>query len=255
MRGQYKYPSIENTSSLEFMESYNSLRTNICLAPSNRKYRKIVITSSIPQEGKSTVAVNLAVSLRNAGFSVLLMDGDLRRPTLHKLLIADTAACGLTDILQGYAAFGECVIHLEETGLDFLPAGPVPGNPAELIGSTEMVKLIDFASGQYDYILFDTPPVSVITDAAILSKFSDGVILVVRPNYTRVEFARSAKKNLVNVGANVIGTVLNAGDTKRIRHAYAGYPFRRASCALKPAKPLKNVESGSAKLPGGKVPL
>lgn len=217
------FPSIQKNAPFYFVETYNSLRTNILFSCVSKHYRKIVITSSIPGEGKSTVAINLAISLTNAGYRVLLVDCDLRKPSLHRYLQTGSKTQGLTTALLEIAEIGQCLFRLKDIGIDFIPSGPIPPHPAELLGSAKMASIIDTLSKRYDYILFDTPPVSVVTDAAVLSKLADGVVLVIRHHFTTVDAAQTAKSNLDHVGADVIGTVINQFKAKKSGIAYKSY--------------------------------
>jgi capsular exopolysaccharide synthesis family protein len=221
------FPSILKDTPFQFVETYNSLRTNIRFASVNKQYRKIVITSSISGEGKSTVAINLAIALANTDSRVLLIDCDLRRPALQKFLHIDSEAPGLTTALAGIEKIEQCIIHINEMRLDVVPSGPIPPNPAELLGSTKMFEIIESISQRYDYILFDTPPVSVVTDAAVVSKLSDGVVFVIRHNQTTIDTARLAISNLESVGTTIIGTVLNAFNAEKSSKAYTGYHYKK----------------------------
>jgi capsular exopolysaccharide synthesis family protein len=223
----YAYPSILKDAPFQFVETFNSLRTNIRFASVSRQYKKIVITSSISGEGKSTVAINLAIALANSSSRVLLIDCDLRKPAIHNFLQIDSEEPGLTTALAGIVKIEQCIIHMKEMGMDVLTSGPVPPNPAELLGSDKMSEIIESISKQYDYILFDTPPVSVVTDAAVLSKISDGFVFVVRHLHTKIEEAVFAKSNLEKVGATVIGTVLNAFIPEKSSKSYAGYHYKQ----------------------------
>lgn len=221
------FPCILQNTSFPFVESYNSLRTNIRFASVSKPYQKIVVTSSISKEGKSTVAINLAIALARPDSRVLLIDCDLRKPSLQKYLYIDSKAPGLTNALVGIAEVDQCIVHLYEKDIDVIPAGLVPPNPAEMLSSERMTEIVGRLSGQYDYIVFDTPPVSVVTDAAVLSKLSDGVILVVRHHYTSVEAAQNARGNLIRVGATVIGTVLNKFSAKKGHPDYEYFGRKR----------------------------
>lgn len=199
-----------NDAPFQFVEAYKSLRTNLQFASVSQDHKRIVVTSSIPGEGKSTVSINLAFAVAGSEDRVLLIDADLRKPALHRYLhLNGTKIGGLSNILSGVRKSEECIIHFNDSRINFLSAGPIPPNPAELLGSRRMEMLIESLSSQYDYIIFDTPPVSVVTDAAVLSKLTDGVIFVIRQNYATIETAQLAKRNLENVGATVIGSVLN----------------------------------------------
>ena len=221
-------PIIFEHMPFQFIENYNILRTNLNLA--SRQSHTIVITSSIPKEGKSTVAVNLAVSLSNAGYRVLLVDCDLRSSALLGYLKIYHEVPGLTYALADKLKIEECILRLESLGVDFIPSGSLPANPAEMLGSAKMLEEIRFLSSHYDYILFDTPPVSVVTDAAVLSQYTDGTVFVIRHQFTNIESAQLARNNLENIGANVIGTVLNV--FKRETNDRAFYKVSRKGLKL-----------------------
>lgn len=215
-------------SPFAYAEAYKTLRTNLSFASVSKQYKKIILTSAIPDEGKSTIAVNLAATLAETGAKVLLMDCDLRNPTLHRLLRVKNGSVGrLTAILTGKATADDCIFTHPKMNCDFIMAGAVPPNPAELLGSERMEKLLDELSQRYDYVICDTPPVGLVTDAAALSRFCDGVILVVRQNLSTKEQVRTAKRNLEAVQANIIGTILScydlSKDTKDSKGTYAGY--------------------------------
>ena len=145
---------------------------------------------------------------------MLLIDCDLRKPIIHKYMkISRTACKGITNVLSG-SSMTESVVNMQSLGLHVMIADAIPPNPAELLGSARMKAVIDEMDRHYDYIIFDTPPVSVVTDAAVLSQYTDGVILVIRQNHSTFDQVALAKKNLDAVGANLLGAVLNDFDTK-----------------------------------------
>ena len=195
-----------------YNEAFKSLRTNLKFLAMGKSCKKIILTSAIPAEGKSSVCINLATSLVEGGSRVLLVDADLRKPVLHRYLKLHRARKGLTTLLSG-GSLEDTILKLD-SGLHLLLSDAIPPNPAELLGSEQMKTLIDTLSQHYDYILFDTPPVSVVTDAAVLSQYTDGVILVVRQNHATFEEAQLAKKNLDTVHARILGAVFNDFDTK-----------------------------------------
>lgn len=205
---------ISEKAPFAYVEAYKSLRTNLNFVSLNNKYKKIVITSSIASEGKSNVIVNLAFSLAQNGNRVLIIDCDLRKPMLHKYLKLKNKNFGLTTAISGDVNIDDVIINFTDMPISVLCAGAIPPNPTEILGSRKMAEIVDYLSEQFDYILFDTPPVSIVTDAAILSKLADGVILVIRQNYVTVDSAKLAIKNLKSVNANIIGAVLNDFDTK-----------------------------------------
>lgn len=237
---EYTKPRINriltNTQELPFnyIEAYKSLRTNLQFVSVDKNVKRLLVTSSIPGEGKTTVAVNLAITLAEASAKVLLIDCDLRKPSVHKYLHINTKALGgLTNIISRNATPDECTAYLSDLKISAITSGPIPPNPAEILTSGRMTKLIDQLSDQYDYIVIDTPPVSVVTDAAAMSKNSDGVIFVIRQGTTRIESAQQAKKNLENVGANVIGCVLNAFKADKSSRAYAYYNYKKYDYSYK----------------------
>jgi capsular exopolysaccharide synthesis family protein len=221
-------PLLTNSAPFAYAEAYKTLRTNLSFASISKQYKKIIITSAIPNEGKSTVAVNLAATLAESDARVLLIDCDLRNPTLRRLLrVRPEFKEGLTSLLTGNAALEECVLKHSKLKCDVLLAGATPPNPVELLSSPQMKQLLDILSETYDYIICDTPPVSVVTDAAALSRFCDGVILVVRQKTSTREQVWAAKRNLDAVQANILGTILScydmSDDTQAVNTYYGGY--------------------------------
>ena len=223
----YNTPLIKEDAPFAFVEAYNALRTNLQFASINSDYKKIIVTSSIPAEGKSSVAINLALSLQAANKKVLLVDADLRKPSIQRYLhLKAVGKLGLTNVLAGVEKLEKCIIHLSDSGLNLLLSGAIPPNPAEILGSEKMHKLITLLEGQYDYILFDTPPVSVVTDAAVLSKWCDGVLLVVRQKFAPRQIVLEAKNNLTKVGANIIGCVFSDFVPSHTNRSKAYYNYK-----------------------------
>lgn len=203
-------------------EAYRTLRTNVQFTSVDSKTKKIMITSSGPREGKSTTAANLAVSMAQSGKSVLLIDADMRNPTQHKLFGLSNME-GLSVSLvqdQGSRAFIQAT---EVPGVSVLPGGPIPPNPAELVGSKRMKHLIEELSRQFDVVLIDTPPIIAVTDAAIIAQEVDGVILVLASGEVNKDFALRAKDQLEKVGAKILGAVLNKADIKTSEYYYYYY--------------------------------
>lgn len=189
-------------------EAYRTLRTNIQFSSLDTPLRTLLITSSGPDEGKSTTLANLAITIAQAEQHVIVVDCDLRRPTLHTLfhLPNDT---GLTNAIIDP---DEAPLPLQETpvaGLQLLASGALPPRPADLLGSRRMVTLIERLRNAADMVLFDTPPVTAVTDAAVLARRMDGVLLVLKAGRTRRDRAREAHHLLEKVKANIIGVVLN----------------------------------------------
>lgn len=219
---------IDKGISFEFIEAYKSLRTNLQFESINNTIKKLIITSSIPGEGKTTVALNLAISLAENGQKVLLVDTDFRKPQLHKYLkLESNKIGGLTTVLAGLSPIENCIAHFSDLCIYVLTAGPIPPNPTELLSSPKFKELVDKLSDQYDYIIFDTPPVSVVTDAAILSRICDGVLFVLRHNFTTHEIASIAKENLEKVDAKILGCIFNAFNVKKTNKSYKYYHYKK----------------------------
>lgn len=206
-------------------EAFRTLRTNIQFANIDKNIKSIVMTSSNPDEGKSTVIVNLAITMAHADQKVLLIDGDLRKPTLNKYFELDES-CGLTNILMDQENEAKGIQHLPEVpGMDVISSGPIPPNPSELLGSEQMKHFIERMEGIYDIVLIDAPPVGVVTDAAILSTIVDGTLLVCRQGETLIESVNFAKEKLEKVKANILGVVLNGVQRTGKKYDYYYYNY------------------------------
>jgi capsular exopolysaccharide synthesis family protein len=189
-------------------EAYRTLRTNLDFASLDQALKTLVVTSAGVGEGKSTTLANLAVVSAQAGRKVVLVDGDLRRPTLHQIFDLDSET-GLTTVMMDEAALASP--PLQDTGVDglsVLTSGPLPPNPAELMGSRRMEEVIAALAERADQVFFDTPPVVAVTDAAVLATKVDGVLLVISADKTRREYARTAVHRLEQINARLVGTVL-----------------------------------------------
>lgn len=194
-------------------ESFRTLRTNLQFLDIGRAERSFVVTSSIESEGKSTSGANLAIALADAGSRVLLVDADLRRPKLAEYMGLE-GAVGLTDVLVGRAELQDVIQPWGNAKLFVLPAGRVPPNPSELLGSERMVHFIAEFNRAFDVVIFDTPPLLPVTDAAILAKKVGGAIVVVAAGRTHKNQLRGALTALQNVGAPISGLVITMLPTK-----------------------------------------
>lgn len=207
------------------VESYRTLRTNVTFVGAEKPLQYIAVTSPGPQEGKSTTAVNLAVTLAQAGRRTIIIDGDLRRPTTHRAfgLMQEP---GLTDVLIGGVTAAEAIRTDVAQELDLLPAGSTPPNPSELLGSSAMGALIAELRHDYEYMIIDTPPTIPVTDAAVVASNADATILVLRSGDTEEHAAQRALDQLRRVNARIAGAVLNGVSHKKDPQ-YTYYSYRR----------------------------
>jgi polysaccharide biosynthesis transport protein len=196
---------VEANSSIA--ESYRQLRTSLLLSAAGHAPRTILFTSSQPAEGKTTTSVNTAISLAQTGSAVLIIDADLRRPRVHKIFGLKNNA-GLSNYLTGEGDLAS-LIQIAIPNLYVLPVGPLPPNPAELLGSARMKQVIEALVANFDYIVVDSPPVSSFADSLILSSLVEGVIIVVKGGTTPREMAQRTKAHLQSVGAKILGVVIN----------------------------------------------
>ncbi|MBS4200607.1 CpsD/CapB family tyrosine-protein kinase [Bacillus sp. FJAT-49732] len=201
-------------------EQYRTIRTNIQFSAVDEEIRTIMVTSSGPAEGKSTTAGNLAVVFAQQGKRVLLVDADMRKPTVHYTFGMNNAY-GLTNLLTKQMELNEAVKTTDVSTLDILTSGPIPPNPAELLSSKGMGEFFNLAKKEYDTIIFDTPPVLAVTDAQVLANKCDGTILVISSGKTEIESAQKTKDLLTAAKAKVLGVVLN--NKKMEKHDYYYY--------------------------------
>lgn len=205
-------------------EAYRSIRTNLQYVDVDNPPSSVVITSSMPVEGKSTTALNLAIALAQSDTRVLLVEADLRRPKLAEYM-GVTATAGLTDILSSQARLDEVIMSWHRGLLDFLPCGAIPPNPSELLGSRQLADLLTQLTTSYDVVILDAPPLLPVTDAAVLAAAADGAILVTRYGATSHEQASQAADSLHQVNARLLGTVLNFVPGGRRKSSYH-YDYR-----------------------------
>jgi len=189
-------------------EQYRTIRTNIQFSAVDQNLQTLLVTSSNPSEGKSSTTANLGLVFAQQGKKVLIVDADLRKPTVHYTFRVDNRI-GLSNVLVGDEDIFDAIEASEENGLDILSSGPIPPNPSELLGSNAMRQLIEKAKEYYDFIIFDTPPVLAVTDAQVLANAVDGSLLVVRSKSTDRETALKAKELLEPAKAKLLGAVLN----------------------------------------------
>ena len=214
--------TLDNQSTVA--EAYRALRTSVLLSSAGHPPKTILVTSGRPGEGKTTTAVNTAISLAQLGASVLIIDCDLRRPKVHKVF-GISHVHGLSTYLSRDAELGTLIHALPVPNLSLLPCGPTPPNPAELISSEKMREMLAILSEQFDHIIIDSPPLINVTDPVILSTMVDGVIMVVQAGRSTRDVVRRASQELTGVGAKVFGVVLNNVNLQR--EGYDEYYYQR----------------------------
>jgi len=216
----YKYPK----SSMA--EAYRTLRTNLGFASMNEPCRSILFTSTSPRDGKSTIVSNLAVVMAQAGNRVLLIDADLRKPMQHNIFEVDNRQ-GLTNVLLREVEVDKALHNGLVDNLHVLTSGPIPPNPAEILGSERTEQVLQQLLDEYDYVFIDSPPILAVTDASILSTIVDGVVLVLNYAVTRNDLAREAVDQFKKASARIIGVVLNQVKMDSGNHKYYYYYYSR----------------------------
>ena len=222
-------------------EAYRTLRTNLQFVEVDGRSRTFVVTSSTPSEGKSSTAANLALALADAGETVILIDADLRKPKVAEYMNID-GSVGLTDVLIGRAELVDAVQMWGESSLYVLPSGQIPPNPSELLGSKSMQALITQLETEFDWVLFDAPPLLPVTDAAVLSRNTAGAIMVVASGKATRHQLDVALGMLENVDAPVAGVVLTMLPAKAA-NAYGAYGAYGEGYALSKTKPKAKAKA------------
>lgn len=210
-------------------EAYKHLRTSILLSTAGRPPQSLLVTSSVPAEGKTTTVVNTATVLAQTGAQVLIIDADMRRPRLHDVLDMSNED-GLSSILSSGMTKVEVLSKIKryrDTNIFLLSSGAVPPNPAELLGSNQMKRLLEIVGEAFDYVVIDSPPIASFTDGVLISSLVDGVLLVVHGGKTSRQVVRPARQMLQEIGAKIIGVVLNRAETHKgsdyYHYGYKGY--------------------------------
>src|SRR4051794_14933907 len=204
-------------------EAYRQVRTNLQFIDVERSVKSVVITSAIPDEGKSTTACNLAIAFARTGARVLLVEADLRRPRTADYLGIE-GAVGLTNVLLGQVPVGDVLQTWGTLPLKVLPSGPIPPNPSELLGSTPMIELVQLLGAHADIVILDAPPLLPVTDAAVLSTVCDGALIVARHGHTRRDQLAAADEAVTKVGGRVLGVLLNRVPRRGAGKGY-GYEY------------------------------
>lgn len=223
---------INKDTEFQAIEAYKVARTNIMfsLMDSNNDSCKIVIfTSAIPGEGKTTTAINMAITFAQTDAKVLLIDADLRRPRVHRYLKTMNIV-GLSNVLGGFSDLPEAIQTSEQYGFDYITSGHIPPNPAELLLSDKMKTLLETLSKSYEYIFLDMPPVAAVTDTAAVARMATGVIIVVREKYTPHPVLKSALSALKMANAKILGFILTAAGLDEYFYKgskYGKYGYKR----------------------------
>ena len=209
-------------------EAFRTMRTNVEFSDVDSAVRRLLITSAGPGEGKSTVAANLALAFAQAGRRTILVDADLRRPAIHESFDL-TNTFGLTNLIRSLDVLqlGQLLRTVDEPNLRVLTSGPLPPNPAELLGSKRMQDVVERLGAEADLVIFDSPPATAVTDAAVLASLTDGTVLVVAAGRTRRAAAQRAQEALARVGGHLVGVVLNRFGGEANKSDYSAYPYEQ----------------------------
>jgi succinoglycan biosynthesis transport protein ExoP len=211
-------------------EAYRNIRTSLLLSFSKQPPKKIVVTSPSPLEGKTTTMINTSISLSQTGARVLMIDADMRKPRVHKIFNNEMSdknknGVGLSNFLSGHTNLWSVIHKSSLQNLYYIPSGPIPPNPAELLGSSLFKEMMEALSEQFDHIVIDSPPVIGFADSVILASASDGVMLVVLCGKTSKEALQRAKEAIVQVEAKILGVVINRVDLRRSEYGYHYYRY------------------------------
>ena len=204
-------------------EAYRTLRTNIQFSSLDNDIKSILVTSAYPGDGKTTTLSNLAIAFAQAGNKVIVIDGDMRKPRIHRAFEVSNIN-GVSDVLVGKIALGDAIKEYNQN-LHIMTCGTVPPNPAEMVASKAMMKLVEELSLRYDYVLIDSPPILPVTDAQVISTFVDGTILVAASSESDKQGIKKAYESLMKVNGNLIGTVMTKvkNNSKKDYRYYAYY--------------------------------
>ncbi len=207
--------------SFRAIEAYKIARTNIMFTLAGKKGCKIiVVTSSVAGEGKTTSSINLAVTFAQMNAKVLLIDADLRRPKVNQYM-EERNEEGLADLLAGFVDISDVIRYSEKQGIDYISAGHIPPNPAELLATPRMEQALSELSEVYDYIFLDSPPVTLVADALVMAKYANGVLVVLKQNETPIEMMKKTISSLEFAEAKILGFLMNESEEKQYSYSYS----------------------------------
>ncbi len=214
---------ISDSSPFQVKEAFKTVRSNLLFTLATTDSKAFTVSSPLPSEGKSTSCANLAIAFAQTGAQVLLIDCDLRKPMVHRLFRLSNDR-GVTSVLCGANKIEEALHQDVKPNLDVMPAGPLSPNPSELLGSAQMSELLSIVQKAYDYVILDTPPVNVVSDALIVSQQTAGVVLILRQNQSRHDQLKKALESCEMANVNVMGLVVN--DVKAQAGGYYKYKYK-----------------------------
>lgn len=244
----------------ETAEAFRSVRSNLQYLGIQRPLRSLLVTSASPEQGKTTVAANLALTIARWGGSVVVVDADLRRPRLEQAFGVEPFGPGLTSVLVGAADLRDVVREQplpqddgEEVRLSFVPSGPLPPNPSELLASTAMTALLDRLAAEFEYVVVDSPPVLVVADALELARNVDGVALVVRRGQSSTDEARELRAVVDRLGINLVGVIMSDAEPVRPYGTYGDHDRRRRRGRALPQRGKRRETAAEPELAGEEV--
>lgn len=203
-------------------EKFRGIRTNILFSTADSDIQSLLVTSEKPASGKSTISANIAITYAQAGFSTLLIDGDMRKPTQHYIFNKNNIN-GLSNVVINNSSFDEAVQKTDVNNLDLLTSGPIPPNPSELIGSSNMLDLFNTLKNKYDFILIDTPPVNTVTDAQLFGELTKNAVYIIDVETNNRDAVKKGKELLEKSGTKILGVVLNKAPLDKSSSSYYYY--------------------------------
>lgn len=203
-------------------EKFRGIRTNILFSTADEDIQTLLVTSDKPSSGKSTVSANIAITYAQAGFKTLLIDGDMRKPTQHYIFNKNNIN-GLSNVIINKSSFDETVYDTEILNLDLLTSGPIPPNPSELIGSSNMLEIFDEIKLEYDFIIIDTPPVNTVTDAQLFGELTKNAVFIIDLEENNKESVKKGKDLLEKSGTKILGAILNKAPLDKSSSSYYYY--------------------------------